>query len=189
MCSSSEHSLGAYLAPRIAAQAEGELAGVVMLETPSTPVVQLILRQAQYLVSLQESPTPQDEEQLATLKAQVALAESPDLSPSTPASSLPLGVPASYWLDLRTYAPLSVAAALPLPMYFVQGGRDYQVPPSELPAWEKALSGHPKVTSRTYPAVNHLLIDGVGPASSAEYSVPGHVDAQLVADLAAWIKD
>ncbi len=35
--------------------------------------------------------------------------------------------------------------------------------------------------------MDHLLLDGSGPATPAEYSQPVHVDAQLVADLAAWI--
>ncbi len=181
------HSLGAYLAPRIAAQVPGELAGIAMLEAPSTPLVQLIVIQEEYLASLQGSPSPQVEQQLAALKAQVALAESPSLSPSTPASLLPLNAPASYWLDLRTYHPLTVAASLGIPMFFSQGGRDYQVPPSELRPWEEALAGHSNATFRTYPAMDHLLLDGSGAATPAEYGVPGHVDPELVADLGAWI--
>ena len=59
--------------------------------------------------------------------------------------------------------------------------------PDQRGPWENALAGHPNVTFRTYPAMDHLLLDGSGPATPAEYSVPGHVDAQLVADLAAWI--
>ncbi len=181
------HSLGAYLAPRIAAQVPGQLAGIAMLEAPITPLPQLILIQEQYLASLQGSPSPQVEQQLATLKEQVALAESPSLSPSTPASELPLNTPASYWLDLRTYHPVRVATGLTIPMFFSQGERDYQVPPSELHGWDQALVSHPNVTFRTYPAMDHLLLDGSGPATPAEYSVPGHVDSQLVADLAAWL--
>jgi hypothetical protein len=181
------HSLGAYLAPRIAAQVPGELRGLVLLEAPTTPLPQLILIQEEYLASLQGSPSPQVEQQLATLKEQVALAESPSLSPSTPASELPLDMPASYLLDLRTYNPLTTAAGLTIPMFFSQGGRDYQVPPSELQPWEQALASHSNVTFRTYPAMDHLLLDGSGPATPAEYSVPGHVDSQLVADLAAWL--
>jgi dienelactone hydrolase len=183
------HSLGAYLAPRIAALVPGQLAGIAMLEAPSTPLVQLVLVQAEYLAGLQVSPSPSSGTQLAALRAQVALAESPVLSPSTPASELPLNTPASYWLDLRTYDPLSAAAALPIPMFLSQGGRDYQVPPSELPPWQTALAGHANATFRTYPAMDHLLLDGSGPATPAEYSLPGHVDAQLVADLAAWIRN
>lgn len=181
------HSLGAYLAPRIAAQVPGQLAGIAMLEAPSTPLVQLIPIQEQYLASLQGSPSPQVEQQLASLNAKVALAESPSLSSSTPASELPLNTPASYWLDLRTYHALTVGANLTIPMFFSQGGRDYQVPPSELQPWETALAGHSNATFKTYPAMDHLLLDGGGPATPAEYSVPGHVDAQLVADVAAWV--
>jgi hypothetical protein len=50
----------------------------------------------------------------------------PDLSPSTPASELPLGAPASYWLDLRDYDPAGLAAKLGKPMLILQGGPDYQ---------------------------------------------------------------
>jgi hypothetical protein len=181
------HSLGAYLAPRIASEAPGQLAGIAMLEAPSTPLAQLILVQSRYLASLQGSPSPQAQQQLAALQAQVALAQSAGLSPSTPASELPLNTPASYWVDLQAYRPVSVAAALRIPMFFSQGGRDYQVPPSELGPWQTALNGRTNVAFRTYPAMNHLLIDGSGTATPAEYSVAGHVDEQLVADLATWV--
>ena len=181
------HSLGAYLAPRIAAEIPGQLAGLALLEAPSSTLLQLLVMQAEYLGSLQGSPSPTTQQRLAALRQQVALADSAALSPSTPASQLPLDTPASYWLDLRTYQPLTVAASLSLPMFFSQGGRDYQVPPSQLPPWQRALAGHANVTFKTYAAVDHLLLDGSGPSTPAEYSVPGHVDAQLVADLVAWI--
>jgi fermentation-respiration switch protein FrsA (DUF1100 family) len=125
---------------------------------------------------------------LPTVRAQAALAVSPDLSPSTPASELPLGVPAAYWLDLRTYDQLATARDLPNPIFISQGGRDYQVPPSELAAWRTALAGRKNVTIREYPALNHLLLAGTGPSRPAEYMVPGHVAPELVADLAAWIR-
>ncbi len=180
------HSLGAYLAPRIAAQVPGQLAGIAMLEAPTLSIPQMMLLQLQYLASLQGSPSPSAQDQLAALQTAAALADSPGL-PSTPASELPGHVPASYWLDLRTYHPVTVGAYLRIPMFFSQGGRDYQVPPSELQVWEQALAGHANVTFETYPAMDHLLLDGSGPATPAEYSVPGHVDSQLVADLAAWL--
>jgi dienelactone hydrolase len=181
------HSLGATLAPRIAAQVPGELAGIAMLEAASTPLPKLMLEQARYLASLQPSSAPSASDQLAALAAQVAAAESADLSPSTPASELPGHVPASYWLDLRTYDPPAVAASLRLPEFFSQGGRDYQVPPSELAPWQRALAGHANASFHEYAAMDHLLLDGSGTPSPAEYSVPGHVDARLVADLAAWV--
>ncbi len=181
------HSLGAYLAPRIAAQLPGQIDGLAMLEDFSTPLPELILNQARYLVSLTPSPGPSVQAVLANLEAQVQRAEAPDLSASTPPSELPLDVPASYWLDLRTYDPIATVTSLKLPMFFSQGGRDYQVPPSELQPYQAALSGRDNVVFNTYPAMDHLLLDGTGTPSPAEYNIPGHVDAQLVADLAAWI--
>ncbi len=182
------HSLGAYLAPRMAAEIPGQLAGIAMLEAPSTPIPQLMLVQTRYLASLQAgSPSPEAEQQIATLEKQVNLAESPDLSPSTPASELPGGIPASYWLDLQSYHPLAVAAGLVIPMFLSQGTRDYQVPPSELAPWRQALDGRSDVTFKTYPAMDHLLLDGSGPATPAEYGTPGHVDPRLVADLVGWV--
>ncbi len=182
------HSLGAYLAPRIAAQVPGQLRGLVLLEAPTTPLARLILAQAEYLASLPGSPSPSSDAQLAALRTQVALADSPGLSPSTPASELPLGIPASYWLDLRTYDPLATAAGLHMPMFFSQGGRDYQVPPSELPGWQRALAGRSDIVFKVYPALDHLLFAGTGPSTPAEYTVPGqHVAPELVADLVAWI--
>jgi dienelactone hydrolase len=182
------HSLGGYLAPRIAAGAPGELRGLVLLEANSTPLPQLIVTQSEYLASAGGSPSPSAETQLAALRAQVALADSPELTASTPASELPLGIPASYWLDLRTYDPLATAAGLRIPMFFSQGGRDYQVPPSELAGWQRALAGRDDVAFRVYPALDHLLFAGSGPSEPAEYMVPGqHVAAELVGDVAAWI--
>ena len=183
------HSLGGYLAPRIAAQMPGRLAGIALLEANSTHLPQLIVDQFEYLASPEGGADPQAQAMLPTVRAQTALAGSPDLSPSTPASDLPLGVPAAYWLDLRAYDQLATARDLPIPIFLSQGGRDYQVPPTELPAWRTALAGRKDVTIREYPALNHLLMTGSGPSRPAEYAVPGHVAPELVADLAAWIRE
>ena len=181
------HSLGGYLAPRIAAAAPGQLRGIVMLEANSRPLPELILAQVEYLASLSGSPDPSAQAQISALQAAIALAESPDLSPSTPASQLPLNVPASYWLDLRAYDAVAVAAGLTIPMLFTQGGRDYQVTEADFQGWKTGLSGHSDVTFNIYPALDHLLLAGTGPSTPAEYAVPGHVDAGLMDDLASWI--
>jgi thioesterase domain-containing protein len=182
------HSLGAYLAPRIAATMDDPPAGIALLAANSSPLEELILDQFEYLASLGgDYLGPDPEEQLAAIREQVDLVASPELSPTTPATDLPLGVPAAYWLDLRTYDPLATARDLAIPMFLAQGGRDYQVPPSELAAWREVLAGRDDATFREYAALNHLLMAGSGPSTPAEYSEPGHVAEEIVADLAAWI--
>jgi len=124
---------------------------------------------------------------VAAVAGAALVARRAEVSPTTPASDLPLGVPAAHWLDLRTYDPLATARDLAIPVFLAQGGRDYQVPPSELAAWREALAGPSDATFREYPGLNHLLMAGSGPSTPAEYSEPGHVASEVVADLAAWI--
>jgi hypothetical protein len=181
------HSLGGYLAPRIAAAVPGRLAGIALLEAHASPLQRLIEAQLRYLASDEGGADPQAVAMLGALPAQVALVESPNLSPATPASGLPLGIPAAYWLDLRGYDPTTTARDLPIPIFIAQGGRDYQVPPGELLIWREALGGGADVTIREYPALNHLLLAGSGSSRPAEYRVPGHVAAEVVEDLAAWM--
>ena len=45
----------------------------------------------------------------------------------------------------------------------------------------------PKVEFKLYEGLNHLGIKVEGDDDLAAYSVPGHVDAQLIADVAAWM--
>jgi hypothetical protein len=181
------HSLGGYLAPRIAAEASGRLAGIAMLEANARPLQRIFEEQLAYLASDAGGSEPSAQALLAALPAQVALVESADLSPATPASNLPLGIPAAYWLDLRGYDPAATAGALSIPIFLTQGGRDYQVPPTELAAWRTGLGDRGGVTVREYPSLNHLLIAGAGSSRPAEYTQPGHVAPELVADLAAWV--
>jgi uncharacterized protein len=116
------------------------------------------------------------------------LADSPDLSPSTPASELPFGVPAPYWLDLRGYKPVEVAAALGKPILILQGGRDYQATVADdLTGWKAGLAHCPDVTIRVYDADNHLFFPGAGPSAPAEYEPAQHMDPTVVADVASWL--
>lgn len=39
-----------------------------------------------------------------------------------------------------------------------------------------------------YPAHNHLLIEGEGKGTPAEYQKAGHVDRLVIEDIAEWIK-
>ena len=55
-------------------------------------------------------------------------------------------------------------------------------------AWRGAFHADKRVAFRLYPALNHLGIAGEGEGSLAEYQTPGHVDAALIDDVAAWIK-
>lgn len=181
------HSLGATLAPRIAA-GDPAIAGIILMAGAVTPMEQLALEQVRLLVSRENAAGAAGRQQIAAVEQAVKQIESPDLKIGTSVNFLGATTPASYWLDLRGYHPDRAAAALRIPILVLQGGRDYQVPPSELELWKKALVGRKNATFELYPALNHLFEAGAGPSTPAEYLRPGHVDAAAIEGIAAWVK-
>ena len=110
------------------------------------------------------------------------------LDPAAPVKGNVGGAPASYWLDLKGYDPPAVARAITRPMLVLQGERDYQVPLDDFGRWKSALSSRSQVTLRSYPALNHLFIEGAGPSLPTEYMMPGHVAEVVVRDITAWMR-
>jgi dienelactone hydrolase len=183
------HSLGGTVAPRIAA-AEPSVAGLVILAGGAEPLHWSAVRQVRYLAALDPTTSAASEPAIEVLIKQARRIDSPELSESTPAGELPLGVPAPYWLDLRAYDPVAVAASLKKPMLILQGGRDYQATVADdLSLWEAGLAGRPDVTIRVYPEANHMFFAGSGPSTPADYEAVRHVDPTVVADIASWLSE
>jgi uncharacterized protein len=181
------HSLGGTVAPRIAA-AEPSVAGLVIMAGGTQPMPWAAVRQVRYIASLDPETAAASEPTIEALTRQAQMVDSPDLSPSTPDSELPFGVPAPYWLDLRGYNPATTAAALGKPIFILHGGRDYQVTiADDLAGWKAALDGRPGVTIHVYDADNHLFVPGSGPSGPAEYETAQHTDPVVVADIADWL--
>lgn len=181
------HSLGGTAAPRVA-RADGAIAGLVLLAAGAVPLHRALVRQVRYLASLDEAVARASAPMLARLERQADLVDGDALDSSLPASELPLGVPASYWRDFRRCDPVGTARELGCPILLVQGGRDYQATvEDDLALWRAGLSGTSRVAVQVYPAANHLLASGSGPSSPAEYERPGHVDVEIVEDVAAWL--
>jgi dienelactone hydrolase len=180
------HSMGGKFAPRVAA-AEPTVAGLVVLAGDTVPIQWSMVRVIKHLTEVD----PATAAVLPTVEAateHAKLVDSPELSPVTPAEKLPFGMPAPYWLDMRTYDPVAVAATLDLPMLFMQGERDYQLTiDGDLAGWRAGLAGRPDVTVRTYAADDHMFFPGTGPSMPEDYTHPHHVDPEVVADIADWL--
>lgn len=177
------HSLGAMLAPRLG-QLDPSSAGLILLAGPSRPLEDLIVEQFLYLAELGEVPLRAVE----AIKEQVARVKDPKLSPDTPAADLPLGLPASYWLSLRECEPTRIALKLSMPMLLLQGERDYQVTMADFAGWKKLLAERKNAELKSYPKLNHLFVEGAGKSKPTEYQKEGHVAAEVIADVAAWVK-
>ena len=170
------HSLGGYVAPRIAEQ-DGKLAGLVILAGSVRPLEDLIVQQTEYLSGAGK--------QLDSIKAMAAKVKS--LEPGDEDAPSVMGVPVSYWLDLKGYDPTAVARKLALPMLILQGERDYQVGMKDFALWKAALTTRKNVTLRSYPALNHLFVAGEGKSTAAEYQKPGHVAAEVIDEIAKFV--
>jgi fermentation-respiration switch protein FrsA (DUF1100 family) len=180
------HSLGAMMAPRIA-EADKTLAGIILMAGPARALEDLMLEQITYLFSLRGEPTAEKKAELAEVKKQVERIKDPQLPPDTPTEQL-LGAPASYWLSLRGYQPITVAKRLKLPILILQGERDYQVTMEDFGLWQKQLSGRKNVEFKSYTKLNHLMIPGEGKSAPDELFRAGHVAVEVVEDIAAWVK-
>jgi uncharacterized protein len=182
------HSLGAMLVPRIGAQ-DPDIEGFVVLAGAARPLEDLFLEQMNYIFGVDGQISDEEQAALEAIEVQVGRVKDADLSPSTPASELPLGVPARYWLDLRGYAPADAARDLAMPLLILHGGRDYQVTQEDFDLWKAALSDRQDVEFGYYPDLNHFFVEGEGMGSPEEdYATAGNVAAQVIHDIAAWIK-
>lgn len=181
------HSLGGYLGPRIATL-DGGLAGLVILAGPSRPLEDLFIEQSEYLVRL--DGTVSNEERAVLDQNREHANAVRELAHSRKASTgkRPFGLPESYWLDLAGYDPVASAKRLSCPILVIQGQRDFQSTRTDFEVWEQALGGKSKCRLRSYAGLNHLFMAGEGPSAPEEYERPGHVDAAVIDDIAAFVK-
>lgn len=179
------HSLGGMLLPRINSQVSG-IKGLIYLAANSRPLEDLFYEQAQYILAL-DGLSEKNNHTLDSIRN-----ESNKVKTLTPAnandSGMILRLPYTYWLDLKNYNPVKTALKQKTPMFFLQGGRDYQVTDVDLNGWKTGLKSKSNVLFKTYPKMNHFFVEGDEKSSPAEYSKVGNVASTVIDDLASWIQ-
>lgn len=182
------HSLGSMVMPRIGLKTPGA-AGFILMAGNSRPLEDLILEQYEYIYSLDTEPSIDKSIMIDSLKKQVAFLKSDRFTKDTPREQLPLGIPSGYWLDLKNYDQIRTARQLPQPLFILQGERDYQVTMQDFNGWKQGLKDKTNVTFKSYPKLNHLFMSGEGKSTPDEYMQSGHVDKEVINDIAGWIKN
>jgi alpha-beta hydrolase superfamily lysophospholipase len=170
------HSLGGYLAPRIAEE-DGKLAGLVILAGNARPLEDLVVDQAEYLGV--------KDKQLEDIKAMQAKVKKLEVGDED--GPAVMGVPISYWVDLKGYNPTEKAKTLGVPMLVLQGERDFQVNMKDFALWKAGVGSSKGVAMKSYPSLNHLFVSGEGKSTTAEYSKPGHVMPDVVNEIAKFV--
>lgn len=179
------HSLGAMLAPRIAARAPGT-AGAILFASPSRPLLDVLVEQVSAMAARDGSVSAGERDAIAKLESGIARIRAGE---DVPAAEAPLALGTTYWRSIEAVDPVADARALGKPLLVLHGGRDLQVGAADWQGWRQAFASSPQVRLRDYPALSHLGIAGDGPGSLADYETPGHVDARFIADVADWIKE
>ena len=158
-----------------------------MLAANARPLEKIVLEQIHNLAAMSGTPTEAEQKRIEAIEASAKQIESPGLKPDVKIEFLGATMYGAYWLDLRAYDPLKTAAKLKIPILIVQGGRDYQVTPSNFQAWSDALSNNRNVTLRNYPDLDHLFIHGTGASKPSDYARLDHVSSEVVEGIATWI--
>lgn len=185
------HSFGGSVALRVA-EAEPGFAGVVLMAAPTRSLPVVLLRQFEHLTQLGGALGTAARAQIPLAEGLLRQADSPRLRPSDPIASpvahdaIAPGLTGAYFLDLREYDPLRLATTFTRPALVLHAGRDFLVNGDDLARWRAAFG--PNASYRSFPQANHLLINGIGPATPTEYEQPGHVSAAVISDLAEWIR-
>jgi dienelactone hydrolase len=181
------HSLGAYVAPRIA-ERDGKLAGLVLMAGNARPVEDLMVEQVTYMGATGTDPANAKVFQAQLEKAKAFQANVKKLGPGDEDSPAIGGVPAAYWVDLKGYDPAAAAKKLGIPMLILQGERDFQVTMADFAMWKTAVGSAKGVVMKSYPALNHLFVAGEGKSLPGEYAKPGHVAPPIIDDIANFVK-
>jgi len=176
------HSMGASLAPFIA-KSEA-VKGVILAAAPARPPVQMVRAQMTYLFNLDGVVTPDEQAAIDRLDAQMR-----NFANAGGNGELPFGLPRAYLSQWLALDPLKDVTAGTYPVLLVQGARDYQVTvPDDFAVWMGRFGSDPRFTFKRYPGLNHLLMQGEGRSTPAEYERDGHVSEAVVADIARWIE-
>lgn len=178
------HSLGALVAPRIA-ERSSDLSGIVMIAGNARPFDDIILEQYEYIASIPGSGTEQKD--VDEIKAQVENARKYGTAEFDASIPFPLKMPEGYWKSIRDYKQLEVAKRLKLPIFVIQGERDYQITMEDFGIWKTTLKKNKKAVFKSYPKLNHLLHEGEGKATPNEYSIEKHIPGYVMEDIVKFL--
>lgn len=184
------HSMGGYLIPRIdQADTEGDIAGYISLAGSARPLMDLMLEQTEYLLSL--TPELSEEEKSAQRKQVTdACEEIANLTEADAGSGrLIMGACPTYWLDLAGYQPTEEIKEVKEPLLFLQGEHDYQVTVTDFNLWKVALEGRKDALFQLYPELTHTFTATENMGTPADYQVYAAVDPIVADDMSAFIQE
>lgn len=186
------HSLGAMMAPRVAAEWGDAFAGLIFISGTPLPLSDIIIQQNMDAIA-QMTDEAIREASLAAVTAEIEKRDAVMAGSADAAKSQTLfGVPAYYFYEMESVNMGEMLLAYTKPILILQGGDDFQVTPANgIDAYRRILGDAPNVTYRLYPELNHPLTLYTGPEEYRytvnAYNTPAQVDAQALSDIADFV--
>lgn len=187
------HSLGGCLSPAIAAE-HPQLAGIISMAGSLRPLWEIVYDQNQEAIAAAKEGELTDEEQAQLAEAAEQVETSVKVLreelESQPDDELLLGIPVRYWKSNKEYCGENFIDQVEMPVLILQGDADFQVyPEKDYVLWQEMLAGRDNAVFHLYEGLNHLMMPTQGKRDITEYSVKGHVDEQVIDDIAEFIMD
>lgn len=187
------HSLGGCLSPAIAAE-HPQLAGIISMAGSLRPLWEIVYDQNQEAIAAAKEGELTDEEQAQLAEAVEQVETSVKVLreelESQPDDELLLGIPVRYWKSNKEYCGENFIDQVEMPVLILQGDADFQVyPEKDYVLWQETLAGRDNAVFHLYEGLNHLMMPTQGKRDITEYSVKGHVDEQVIDDIAEFIMD
>jgi len=179
------HSLGGYLAPRVAATQE-KLAGIILAGAPCQPLDSVLLNQITYLNSIDTTGTYY--RPLKNITEEVAFLRSEDFDLDSDPSWLPLGLNAHYWMDIIQYDPIAMWQSHPTRMLVLNGEDDYQVSMDEYRCWKNGIGASKNVYYQSFPGIGHGFFASEGIKGPAQYQQQHEVDPKVISAIVRFIR-
>lgn len=180
------HSLGGMLAPKIATLAP-DLNGIILAAAPARKFADLMLEQNRNLFLASKDTSAAGKRQFEETTREIERSRLLKLGDIAPDSMI-LNAPASYWADLNMYDQVATARKIKNRILILQGEHDFQVSVQDYNLWKNALAVNKNASFKLYPDLNHLLSSQKEKGTALQYRVPANVSANLINDIAEWIK-
>lgn len=181
--------VGGMLAGTIASRSMLPIRGILAIGSSPRPLPDQLLDQYIQLLS-SEMPYEQSKPAIQALERQSERAKNRQLDPTTPPDSLPLQLPAPYWLHWQSLDPLPGFWQTNAKLWFVRGEHDYQSQSHDQQQWEMRLLGREQVSFSTLPQLNHLLMPIDPTATPAKaYQKQHNLDEAALQAIVNWLKE
>lgn len=185
------HSLGGCLAPRIDAEG-GDFAGLIILAGSPRKLEEIIIEQGRAQIDALKGPLKWiAKKQIAKIHAKLDDIYS-KTDEEAKATSFLGGTSLYYLKDMGSKTVADYLAASTKPILVMHPEKDVQVSlERDFKKYQELLANHPNATFKLYEGLNHAFMPALyGTIDKAlkEFKTAQNVDAQMISDMADWVK-